>query len=158
MLQIDYQQTSFLRDVQEEHVLESIDKVIQYAYDKHRELAQNNWEMTVIFTNNAEIQTINKQYRAKDAPTDVLSFAFKDAENEFIYPDDAPHMLGDIFISVEQAQTQAQSYGHSFEREITFLALHGFLHLLGYDHINEEDEQLMFGLQKTILAELKIER
>jgi len=158
MLQIDYQQTSFLRVEHEENMLEQIEHVIQYAYKKHPEFVKKNWEMSIIFTNNAEIQAINKQYRDKDQVTDVLSFAFNDASDPVVYGEGMVQILGEIFISIERVHEQALTYNHSFERELIFLALHGFLHLLGYDHMNEADEAEMFGLQKAILTELKIKR
>lgn len=88
--------------------------------------------------------------------TDVISFALED--NDQFYVPGMPRSLGDIFISYDHALAQAQEYGHSIEREMCFLFTHGLLHLLGYDHMNEEDEKEMFALQKAILNELGIER
>jgi len=160
MLQIDYQQTSFLRGGQEDKLLAQIEDVIQYTYKHYGKLGGNDWEMGITFMNNAEIQALNLQYREQDKPTDVLSFAFEDEESGVQYPAGAgaPQILGEIFISVERAREQAETYGHQFGRELTFLALHGFLHLLGYDHKTAGEEAEMFGLQKKILAALEIER
>jgi len=160
MLQIDYEQTSFLPVEQKEQMLEQLERVIQYAYEHYAELAAKDWEMSITFMNNAEIQALNKQYRHLDKPTDVLSFAFEDEMSDVRYPagEKVSHILGEIFISVERAYEQADAYGHNFARELTFLALHGFLHLLGYDHNTPTEEAEMFGLQKTILSELNIER
>ena len=106
--------------------------------------------IAVTFVDKTEIQEINKMYRDKDKVTDVISFALEEDEPEIIGLD-MPRVLGDIIICTDVAQEQADSYGHSFERELGFLALHGFLHLLGYDHIDEQDEKEMFGRQDQIL-------
>jgi len=109
----------------------------------------------------ADIQEVNATYRGKNVPTDVISFALEElTEGEVaIVPEKGmPTALGDILISVETAERQAGEYGHDFNREMGFLALHGFLHLLGYDHITEEEEVEMFGRQKEILASFGLER
>lgn len=113
-------------------------------------------ELSCIFVDNEEIHRINQQYRKIDRPTDVISFAYEDAQTFEI--EGMPRELGDIFISIEKAKEQAESYGHSFEREICFLFTHGLLHLLGYDHMNEVDAIEMFGLQEEILNAQKITR
>jgi probable rRNA maturation factor len=86
----------------------------------------------------------------KDKVTDVISFAFEEEDAEIVGAD-IPRVLGDIIICTDVAKEQAEQYGHSFERELGFLALHGFLHLLGYDHIEQDDEKVMFGRQDEIL-------
>ncbi|BAQ11411.1 metal-dependent hydrolase [Bacillus sp. OxB-1] len=110
-------------------------------------------EVSITFVTDSEIQKINAEYRGKDVPTDVISFALEEmSEGEVaIVGENLPTVLGDIIISVETAQNQAAEYGHEFNRELGFLALHGFLHLLGYDHMTEEEEKVMFGKQKEIL-------
>ncbi|MFJ8063045.1 rRNA maturation RNase YbeY [Psychrobacillus sp. NPDC096426] len=117
-------------------------------------------EVSVTFVTNEAIQEINKTYRQKDMPTDVISFAMEEmGEGEIEIKDaDIPTLLGDIIISVERTTEQAASYGHTFERELCFLAVHGFLHLLGYDHGTEEQEKEMFGLQETILQAFGLKR
>jgi len=117
-------------------------------------------EMSVNFVDNNEIQELNRNYRQNDSPTDVISFAMQEAgEGEInIIGEDMPVILGDIVISVDRAKEQAVEYGHTLEREISFLTVHGFLHLLGYDHLNEEDEKKMFAKQNEILNEFGIER
>lgn len=117
-------------------------------------------EVSVNFVGNVEIQEINRNYRQQNKPTDVLSFAMQEqADDEMdIVGEDIPLVLGDIVISVEKAEEQAEEYDHSFERELAFLAVHGFLHLLGYDHMNEKDELKMFQRQEEILGEFGIER
>ncbi|MGO3496146.1 MAG: rRNA maturation RNase YbeY [Staphylococcus equorum] len=128
--------------------LTQIDKLLTFA--KEQEQIASDAELSVTFVDKTEIQEINKMYRDKDKVTDVISFALEEDEPEIIGLD-MPRVLGDIIICTDVAQEQADSYGHSFERELGFLALHGFLHLLGYDHIDEEDEKEMFGRQDQIL-------
>ncbi|BAM47245.1 rRNA maturation RNase YbeY [Amphibacillus xylanus] len=111
-------------------------------------------EMSISFVNNDTIQELNRNYRGIDKPTDVISFALQDSvEGEIeIKGDQLPPLnLGDIVISVDKAEEQAEEYEHSLEREYGFLALHGFLHLLGYDHIEYDQEQEMFKKQEDIL-------
>lgn len=107
-------------------------------------------EVSVTFVNDEDIKAINKEYRNKDTATDVISFALDDDESDFIV-EGVPHLLGDIIVSFERAIVQANEYGHSIDRELGFLVVHGFLHLLGYDHMNEEDEMIMFKRQEEIL-------
>ncbi|GMG67599.1 rRNA maturation RNase YbeY [Tetragenococcus halophilus] len=142
---------------------EEIDRLLQYAAD-YLKLPENS-EMSITFMDNARIQVINRDYRGKDAPTDVISFAIEEAgedEMPIFFDDeemtDLPNELGDIMISTQRAQEQAAEYGHSYEREVGFLALHGFLHINGYDHMTPEDEKEMFGLQKEILNAYGLKR
>ena len=117
----------------------------------------NPCEVSVTFTDNAGIHTLNKQYRGVDRPTDVLSFPLFDYDGESEEPpvDELMGMLGDIVISLEQAKLQAEKYGHSFEREVAFLTVHSMLHLLGYDHeIGEEDEADMRRRQSEIMERM----
>ncbi len=117
------------------------------------EMIPDHAELSITFVTNEEIQQLNKQYRDLDRPTDVLSFALEEeGEGEIsISGMNLPKILGDIIISVDRTKEQAVEYGHTFERELGFLALHGFLHLLGYDHMNEIDEKKMFQRQEEIL-------
>ncbi|PTL10374.1 rRNA maturation RNase YbeY [Staphylococcus gallinarum] len=135
-------------DLVKDEWYEQIDKLLTFAKDQ--EQIEGEAELSVTFVDKDEIQEINKTYRDKDKVTDVISFALEDDEPE-ITGLDMPRVLGDIIICTDVANEQAESYGHSFERELGFLALHGFLHLLGYDHMNETDEQEMFGRQDQIL-------
>lgn len=112
----------------------------------------NNIEFNVIIVDNDYIHKLNKEYRHIDRPTDVITFALED--NEEVIED--YRILGDIYISLDKAKEQAIEYGHSFKREICFLAVHGFLHLLGYDHMKREDEEVMFSKQEVILNEANI--
>ncbi|MGJ8728920.1 rRNA maturation RNase YbeY [Listeria aquatica] len=119
-------------------------------------------EMSVTFMDNAGIREINREYRSKDAATDVISFALEELgedEMPIIFEENQlPRNLGDIIISTERANEQAKEYGHSFDRELGFLAVHGLLHLLGYDHMEKADEEKMFGLQKEVLDAYGLKR
>lgn len=110
--------------------------------------------VSVSIVDNRYIHKINKKYRHIDRPTDVISFAFLDGENDRdkILFSKGPVALGDIYISLEKAKEQAIEYGHSLHRELSFLFVHGLLHLLGYDHMNEIEEKEMFQLQEEILS------
>ena len=110
--------------------------------------------ISVTIVNNDYIHDINRTYRHKDSPTDVISFAFLDDDpnRDDLFRSGKMVVLGEIYISSEKAKEQAQEYGHSLDREMRFLFVHGLLHLLGYDHMKEEDERVMFRLQDEILA------
>ncbi len=112
-------------------------------------------EITVTLVDDEAIHEINRSYRNVDRPTDVISFPSEEGESIAAIPDG---FLGDIIISVPRARAQAEEYGHSFRRELSFLAVHGTLHLLGYDHMTDEEAKEMFGLQEEILREMGIER
>ena len=107
----------------------------------------------IIFVDKNEIQRINKEYRKIDKVTDVISFALID-DNEIVQTNE----LGDVFICVEKAISQASEYGHSVRREFAFLAVHGYLHLCGYDHQTKEEEKVMFDLQEKILEGANVKR
>lgn len=113
-----------------------------------------NAYFSIIFVDADEIQNINKEYRGIDKVTDVISFAFED--NEKIKS--KIRVLGDIYICIPRMIEQAENYGHSIKRELSFLTVHGLLHLLGYDHMEKEDEKVMFDLQERILNEEGITR
>lgn len=108
-----------------------------------------NYEISVTFVRSRTIHQINKDYRGIDRPTDVISFAIRDALDDMVLEEQ--NDLGDIFINVDYAFKQAKEYEHSEKREIGFLFTHGLLHCLGYDHMNAEDEKVMFSLQKQII-------
>jgi len=109
----------------------------------------SNSYFNIIFVDNNKIKELNTNYRNINKETDVISFALEDEKKENFFLD--RRMLGDIYISVDKAKSQAKEYGHSLTREISFLAVHGLLHLLGYDHMKKEDEKVMFGKQELIL-------
>ena len=108
----------------------------------------------VIIVDNDYIHKLNKEYRNIDRETDVITFALED--DKTFNPD--IRILGDVYISIDRVHSQSEEYGHSFLRELCFLAVHGMLHLLGYDHMEKEDEKVMFKLQEEILDEMGIKR
>jgi len=120
---------------------------------KHEKI--NNAIFSIIFVDEKTIQDINRDYRGIDRVTDVISFAFED-NGKLVYND--RRLLGEIYICIPRMKEQALEYGHSEKRELSFLAVHGLLHLLGYDHMNEKDEKIMFALQELILNEQNIKR
>ena len=131
----------------------NIEPFMDYCLNK---LNLYNCIFNIIFVDNKSIHKINKEYRKIDKITDVISFALEDNDKDFKVNN--MRILGDIYISVDKAIEQANEYKHSLKREISFLAIHGLLHLLGYDHMNEADEKVMFGLQKELLDGFKITR
>ena len=117
---------------------------------------EDDVEVSCVLVDDDRIHEINREYRHIDRSTDVISFAMED--NDQFYVEGMPRTLGDIFISVDHAKKQAEEYGHSLRREMCFLFTHGILHLLSYDHMTDEQEKEMFGLQDKILGALSIER
>lgn len=111
--------------------------------------------LSIIIIDNEKIHEINKKYRSKDSETDVISFAFEDYEEKI---DDNIRFLGEIYISYEKVLEQAKEYNHSEKRELCYLTVHGLLHLLGYDHMEEEDKKEMRALEEEILNEFNIKR
>ncbi|MFD1066364.1 rRNA maturation RNase YbeY [Oceanobacillus locisalsi] len=152
---IDFQDET--NAVSEQHK-ELVEKLLTFAGTE--ENVTSEAEISISFVDNEQIQVINRDYRDKDQPTDVISFAMQEVEDDEmeIVGEGLPVVFGDIIISIDKVKEQAQTYNHSFERELAFLALHGFLHLLGYDHMNKEEEQKMFQRQDDILGEFGIER
>lgn len=133
--------------------LETVRKVLEYACSKEK---LGKVCFNVIIVDNDYIHELNKNYRNIDRVTDVITFALED-EKDIVEPNGV-RMLGDIYISIDKAKSQAEEYGHSLLRELSFLAVHGFYHLLGYDHMNKEEEVIMFQKQEEVLHECKIER
>ena len=124
------------------------DELSDYIKYVVKKLDIENAIFNIIFIDNKEIRDINREYRNVDRETDVISFALED-NMDVVYDDF--RLLGDIYISYEKAIEQAETYNHSVKREVFFLATHGILHLLGYDHMEEEDEKVMFELQNELL-------
>lgn len=125
------------------------------------EKVEDGSEVTVTIVSNESIQELNKKYRGKDQATDVISFPMEElgeGETEIMNAPGLPRILGDIVISIDKAREQAKEYGHSIQRELGFLAVHGFLHLLGYDHMTAEDEKRMFTRQEEILDSYGLQR
>ena len=132
--------------------LEEINKLLDFAL-KYQDI--NNAIFNIIIVDEETIKEINRTYRNKDSVTDVISFALED-DKTFIKTEF--RILGDIYICLNKAKSQAIEYNHSFLREIAFLTIHGLLHLLGYDHMEKNDEEVMFKLQEMILSEYGIKK
>ncbi|WP_282458247.1 rRNA maturation RNase YbeY [Ligilactobacillus aviarius] len=145
-----------------DHQLDLVRGVLEYAAN-YLSLPENT-EMSVTLMDNKHIHEINKKYRGIDKPTDVISFAMEEDgdEGDIILPSDMefemPKNLGDLMISMEKVAEQAEYLGHSQDRELGFLTVHGFLHLNGYDHMKAEDEKEMFSLQDEILNGYGLQR
>lgn len=133
------------------HDYDYLDSVINRTL---KTLDVNNAIFSIIFVTPEEIQKLNSEYRKIDRVTDVISFALEDDEDKIL----DLRILGDIYICIDKMLEQAKEYGHSNKRELSFLTVHGLLHLLGYDHQTVEEEKEMFGLQDKILEEEKIVR
>ncbi len=150
------------KDIKEEDGYEAIVKKVFDKCFEEENLQDAKLYITVTLTNPENIQKINKEYRNIDKPTDVLSFPMfeknelqkKIEEKDFLHED----ILGDIIISIQKVEEQAKEYGHSFERELSYMLVHGFYHLIGYDHIEETDKKEMRKKEEKILEELKISR
>ena len=138
-----------------------IEKVVKKCFEIEN-LENSKLYISITLTTPSNIQKINKEYRKIDKPTDVLSFPMFEKEEldekiekqDFEYED----ILGDIIISIEQVKIQAEEYGHSFERELAYMLVHGFYHLMGYDHMEEADKVLMRQKEENILNMLEITR
>ena len=150
------------KDVEKVETWEEIVKKVFNTCFEEEGLQDSKLYITVTFTNPENIQSINKEYRDIDKPTDVLSFPMfqkeeldkKIEEKDFQYQD----ILGDIVISIPKVEEQAKEYGHSFERELSYMLVHGFYHLMGYDHMEEEDKKEMRTKEEKILKTLNILR
>lgn len=141
---------------------EQITELLNFAASN---IGKENKEMAVTFVNNARVHEVNLEYRGIDRPTDVVSLEYK-PEQEILFDeedlaenpelaemmDEFDSYIGELYISIDKAREQAEDYGHSYEREMGFLAVHGFLHINGYDHYTPEEEAEMFGLQEEILT------
>lgn len=134
--------------------LDILKPLLEYA-KKTENLEDTELEFSVIIIDNKRIHKINKEYRGIDRPTDVISFALEDSEDVNL---ENYRILGDIYISIDKVKEQAKTYGHSEKRELAFLTVHGFLHLLGYDHMEPEEEKIMFAKQEEILNGFGITR
>ncbi len=124
----------------------------------NEEEIEDDAEVSVTLVDNERIRELNKEFREIDRETDVLSFPLGDENGFEVDPDTDAILLGDIVISLEKAQAQAEEYGHSFKREVAFLITHSLFHLLGYDHITAEEEAEMFAKQEKVLEKLGITR
>ena len=156
MYQIEY------LDLEENKEYENIIKKVVEQCFKEEKLENSKLYISITLTTPEHIHEINKQYRNVDKETDVLSFPMfeKDEIDEKIKNQDFEHedVLGDIVISIEKVKGQAEEYGHSFEREFSYMIVHGFYHLMGYDHIEEEDKVIMRPKEENVLTKLGIRR
>ena len=143
----------FVQVEEEIKELETVKKVLYSAIEKEK---LENVSFNLIIVDNDYIHELNKTYRNIDRETDVITFALED-EDTLVMPSDE-RILGDIYISIDRARSQAEDFGHSLLRELSFLAVHGFYHLLGYDHMTEEDEKVMFKKQEEVLEAYGIRR
>lgn len=132
-------------------------KILEAGLSLHQKV---DAEVSVILVDDDYIHELNLEYRGLDQPTDVLSFAMNDNPEDYavVLPQEIPELLGDIFISVDRAIEQAASYNHSIDRELNYLAVHGLLHLLGFDHQNDEDTDVMRKAEEQILAGFSLGR
>lgn len=135
--------------------IEEVDYLEEYIKFVTKKLKIEEAIFNIIFVSNEEIHELNNTYRGVDRVTDVISFALEDGEE---IKNQEIRVLGDIYIATDVAYEQAKIYGHSRIREICFLATHGILHLLGYDHMDEEEEKIMFDKQKELLESYEITR
>lgn len=133
--------------------VEIVQKILLYAMEKEK---LEDTIFDIILVDNDYIHELNKTYRGIDKETDVITFALED--DDIVMNGSDERILGDIYISVDKAKSQSIEYEHSFLREISFLAVHGFYHLLGYDHITKEEEEIMFRKQEEVLEEYGISR
>ena len=155
------------KNLEENEKYESTIKQVVDECFKAERMEQTSLYISITLTNPEEIEKINRQYRNIDRPTDVLSFPMFEKEelDEFI-KENSKHsdinmqgdILGDIVISIPKVYEQAEEYGHSFERELAYMVVHGFYHLMGYDHIKEEDKKVMRKKEETVLNKLGIKR
>lgn len=134
--------------------LETVEKVLLSAIVKEE---LDDVTFNLIIVDNEYIHELNKTYRGIDRETDVITFALED-EDSLIVPEEEGRNLGDIYISIDRARSQAEEYGHGLLRELSFLAVHGFYHLLGYDHMTPEEEKVMFSKQEEVLEAYGITR
>ncbi|GIP57745.1 rRNA maturation RNase YbeY [Paenibacillus sp. FSL W8-0186] len=163
-LQLEYSNEQEIIEIGED-LIELLHTLLQKAGEAE---GVTDGEVALTFVTDEEIHTLNREYRGIDRPTDVLSFAMNESveeEQEIVYEleegeelEGFGDMLGDIIISVETAKAQSEEYGHSLNREIGFLFVHGFLHLLGYDHQDEASEAEMMGKQEAVLAQVGLTR
>ena len=148
---------NFLDIEEDNNLVSNIEKVITKCFEEEKLLSKNLY-INIILTNLENIKRINKEYRNIDKPTDVLSFPMFEKEELKNISGEIQDVLGDIVISIEKVKEQAIEYGHSFERELSYMLVHGFYHLMGYDHIAEDDKIVMRKKEENILEKLNILR
>lgn len=147
----------FLDIEENKEYIDIIEKVINKCFEIES-IKDSKLYISIILTNPKNIQEINREHRNIDKPTDVLSFPmFEKQELENIKLEN-PEVLGDVIISIEKVKEQAEEYGHGFERELAYMVVHGFYHLMGYDHMIEEDKVIMREKEENVLEKLEIVR
>ena len=152
LLEIEY------LDIEENKEYEElIKKVLEQCFKKEN-LSKESLYVNIILTNPENIRKFNKQYRNIDKETDVLSFPMFEKEELVDFQSNCQEVLGDIIISIDRVKEQAEEYGHSFQRELSYMVVHGFYHLMGYDHMEEQDKIQMRAKEEEVLSVLKIER
>ncbi len=152
---MDVAEINFLDIEENKEYINILTKVLEKCF-KEENLINKNLYINVVLTNPKNIKIMNKEYRNIDKETDVLSFPMFEKDELEKRKDLNQDILGDIVISIERVKEQAVEYGHSFERELSYMAVHGFYHLMGYDHIEEQDKIKMRQKEESILQELKI--
>lgn len=154
---MEHAEINFL-DIDENKEYESHIKYVINECFKEEGLDKKNIYINVVLTDPENIRKINKEQRNIDQETDVLSFPMFEKDEIVNIPDNMLDVLGDIVISIERVKEQAKEYGHSFERELSYMVVHGFYHLMGYDHMEEDDKAKMRAKEENILNKLKITR
>ena len=139
----------------DEGLEKDLNELKEFLVNVSKDEKLGNVIFNVIIVDNKKIREINRDYRNIDRETDVISFALEDDKS---FNTTEVRMLGDIYISIDRVRSQAEEYGHSFKRELYFLAIHGLLHVLGYDHMKKEDEEVMFAKQEEVLNRYGIKR
>ena len=155
-----FSEVNFLGLNENDEYIDLIENVIGQAF-KEEKIENINLYINVVLTNPENIKNINKKHRNIDKETDVLSFPMfekQEIEDIIIKGNNIEEALGDIVISIEKVKEQANEYGHSFERELSYMLIHGFYHIMGYDHINEEDKKQMREKEEKVLNKLQITR
>lgn len=152
LTQIEFQ------DIDKKKEYEEIIEKVVYQCFKEEKLLKTKLYMSIILTTKDKIQELNNTYRKINKTTDVLSFPMFEKEELEYFEGIIPEPLGDIVISIEKVKEQAEEYGHSFERELSYMVVHGFYHLMGYDHIELSDRKIMREKEENILNKLQITR
>lgn len=150
-------QIEFLDIEEDEKYSKIIEKVARKCFEEEN-LLKTKLYLSIILTTPDKIQELNNEYRKINKATDVLSFPMFEKEELENYKSQIVEPLGDIVISIEAVENQAKEYGHSFERELAYMVVHGFYHLMGYDHMNDDEKSVMRAKEENILSKLKITR
>ena len=152
---MEISEINFLDIDENEEYINVLKRVLEKCFEVE-ELNDRNLYINIVLTNPENIRKLNKQFRNIDKETDVLSFPMFEKEELQTRKDLNEDVLGDVVISIERVEQQAQLYGHSFERELSYMAVHGFYHLMGYDHMNEDEKSIMRKKEENILEKLHI--